>query len=199
MPFVTEELWHALTGNAEDVLIGRDDYITPDVYKIDDKAEADFALVQRVVEAARLVRSTVKLAPSASVPVIVQARTEAGLEALRSASHIIERLARASELTIEAEGTDYSSRDYAAELVGGEARVFVKLPQTSEADRSKEQERLSKELERVRTQRDSVAAKLSNEGFLARAPEQVVSKEREKLASYDAQIEKLETSIQELA
>jgi valyl-tRNA synthetase len=117
---------------------------------------------------------------------------------LRSSSHIIERLVRASELTIESEGTDYSSRDYAAELIGGEARVFVKLPQVSESDRAKEHERLTKELERIRSQRDSITAKLSNEGFISRAPEQVVQKEREKLASYESQIEKLEISIHEL-
>jgi valyl-tRNA synthetase len=42
MPFVTEELWHGLTDQPADVLIGRDDYITADEGKIDDAAEAEF-------------------------------------------------------------------------------------------------------------------------------------------------------------
>ncbi|MDP4243135.1 MAG: class I tRNA ligase family protein, partial [Bacteroidota bacterium] len=199
MPFVTEELWHALTGVPEDVLLGRDDYITPDTYKIDDEAEREFLLVQKTVEAARLIRSTLNLPPSASASIVVQARNAEGLRALQSCSHIIERLARASELTIEAEGTEYSSREYTSELVGGDARVFVKQPTVSVADRAKEHERLSKELVRVRSQFEQVTAKLSNDGFLARAPEQVVLKEREKQSNYADQIEKLEGSLKELA
>ncbi len=198
MPFVTEELWHALTGAPEDTLLGRDDYITPDTYKIDDEAEREFALVQRTIEAARLVRSTLNLAPSATAAVIVQARTEAGLWSLQSTSHIIERLTRASELIVEREGTDYSSREYTSELVGGDARVFVKIPSMSGAERAKEHERLSKELVRVRAQFEQVTAKLSNDGFISRAPEQVVLKEREKQANYADQIEKLEVSLREL-
>jgi valyl-tRNA synthetase len=199
MPFVTEELWHAITGEPESVLIGRDDYITADEGKIDDKAEEEFNFVQRTVEAIRLMRSTVGLAPSKLAEIIVQADAKQDRDLFESARQILERLSRASSLAIQHSGQEYSSREYASELVGGRARVFLKLEQQSEEERIVERQRLSKELERVETQEQQIRAKLSNVSFVERAPAQVIEKEREKHASYSSQIEKLKASIAELA
>ncbi len=199
MPFITEELWHALTGNDENVLIGRDDYVTADDGKIDDNVEADFAFVQRTIEAIRLVRSTIKLAPSKSAEIVLQAGKASDRTLLESARHIMERLGRASSLRIESDDKEYSSREYAGELVGARGRILIKLEQRSDEERKQEKERLSKELERVLSQKEQVSAKLSNEGFVGRAPAHVIEKEREKHASYEAQIEKLKASLEELA
>jgi valyl-tRNA synthetase len=199
MPFVTEELWHAVTGNSADVLLGRDDYITPDIGKIDDQVEADFIYVQKAVEAIRLVRSTLGLPPSRTIELIVQAPEKRDREILEAAQHILERLGRASSLRIEDEGTEYSSRDYASELLAGRGRVLVKLEARSEDEVAQERLRLAKELERLKIQRDQVGTKLTNPTFVERAPAQVVEKEREKHASYISQIEKLEASLSELA
>jgi len=199
MPFVTEELWHALTGEPESVLIGRDDYITADEGKIDDKAEEEFNFVQRTVEAIRLMRSTVGLAPSKSVEIIVQAEAKQDRELFESARQILERMSRASTLVIQESGAEYSSREYATEMIGGRARTFLKLEQQSEQERITERERLSKELERVQSQEQQIRTKLANASFVERAPAPVIEKEREKHASYSSQIEKLKTSIAELA
>lgn len=198
MPFVTEELWHALTGEPESVLIGRDDYITADEGKIDDKAEENFNFVQRTVEAIRLMRSTVGLAPSKPAEIIVQAEAAQDRELFESTRQILERMSRALSLAIQQRGEELSSREYASEMIGGRARVFLKLEQQSETERKMERERLSKELERVIAQEQQISAKLANASFVERAPAPVIEKEREKHASYTSQIEKLKASIAEL-
>jgi valyl-tRNA synthetase len=198
MPFLTEELWHALTGEAANVLIGQDDYITPDTYKIDDEAEAEFAFVQRTIEAVRLLRSTVNYAPSKAIDLVIQLKDGSDLALLESARTIVERMARTSTLTIERTGTEYSSLEYAGELLGGRGQVFVKLEARSEDDRLKERTRLEKELERIVQQLTAVTAKLDNESFVSRAPPAVIVKEREKQTNYGVQVEKLTASLQEL-
>ena len=199
MPFVTEELWHALTGQPPEVLLGRDDFITPDAGKIDEATEATFAFVQKTIEAIRLVRSTLKLPPSKAATVVVQLKNDAELNDLTTAFAIIERLGKAAELRIEKEAQEYSSLEYASELIGGRGRVFVQLEQRSDEDRAKEHVRLTKELERVESQFATLTAKLANESFVGRAPQAVIEKEREKQASYASQIEKLRSSLKQLA
>ena len=199
MPFITEELWHALTDEPLDVLLGRDDYITPDTGKIDDSTELAFGLVQQVIEAARLVRSTLKLAPSQKANIIIRIKNETERSFLENARAIIERLCRAESLRIEVEGNSYSSLEYATALIGGYGQVHVKLEKRSDEELTKELERLTKELERLKAQFNQVSAKLSNQSFVDRAPAAVVEKERDKLSSYGSQIEKLEASLNGLA
>ena len=198
MPFVTEELWHAITDQPVDVLLGRDDYITPDAGKIDEATEADFAFVQKTVEAIRLVRSTLQLAPSKPASIIIQLKNATDQTLLDSARAILERMGRAQSLIIEAEATEYSSMEYASELIGGRGRVFILLEKRSGEDQEKERQRLAKELERVESQCNATRSKLSDEGFVSRAPAQVIQKEREKLANYESQIEKLRLSLTQL-
>ena len=96
MPFVTEELWHGLTGNPDDVLIGRDDYITADEYKIDDEAEEEFEFIQRIIEAARLLRSNAKIAPSKSAEFIIRLKSADDLLLTETSRNIIEKICKVS-------------------------------------------------------------------------------------------------------
>jgi valyl-tRNA synthetase len=113
---------------------------------------------------------------------------------------MLERLAgKTASLTIELEGADYSANEYMSELLGARGQVFLKRPQASGEERLKERERLAKERERISSQLEAVKAKLANEGFVARAPEAVIQKEREKQENYRSQLDKLEATLKELA
>jgi valyl-tRNA synthetase len=212
MPFVTEELWHAITGEPESVLIGRDDYITSDEGKIDDNAETAFEVVKDAVDAIRLIRSTLKLAPSKKADIIIQAREDQGLivhtgptpqqwilNVYESARPIFERFGNASSLRIEPESAaDYSSIEYAGEI-RTRGLVFVKIEERSDEERTKELERLTKERDRVLSLHAQGEAKLMNENFRQRAPLEILKKEEDKLMNYKSQIEQLQASIAELA
>jgi len=72
------------------------------------------------------------------------------------------------------------------------------MPLAELLDVAKEIERINKELKKAQTDYDRINGKLSNEGFLAKAPEQVVAAEREKAAKLSALIENLTASIKNL-
>jgi valyl-tRNA synthetase len=196
MPFVTEELWHGLTGAPEDVFIGRDDYITADEGKIDDAAEAEFEFIQKIVEAARLLRANTKLAPSKPAEFIIRLKNDSDLVLTNSAWTIIEKLCRAEKLALEKDGgIELSAKEYSAELLGGRGQVFMKLEALSLGEEKKEKERLRKEHDRVTKSYESLKAKLADEKFISRAPDHIVAKEKEKLESFKVQMEKLGAQV----
>ena len=196
MPFVTEELWHGLTGNPDDVLIGRDDYITSDEGKIDDKAEEEFEFIQRIIEAARLLRSNAKLTPSKTAEFIIRLKSSDDLKLTETSRNIIEKICKASMLITEPEGgAELSSKEYSSELLSGRGQVFIKQEAQSEEETKKEKERLQKELERITKQYESLLQKLNDEKFTSRAPEQIIVKEKEKLESFKVQMEKLGAQV----
>ncbi len=196
MPFVTEELWHGLTGTPDDVFIGRDDFITADEGKIDDAAEAEFEFIQKIIEAARLLRSNGKIVPSKTAEFIIRLKNERDVTLTESSRNIIEKLIKASSLGIENEGgAELSPKDYSAELLGGRGQIFMKQEQQSEAETAKERERLTKELERVSKNYETLKAKLADDNFVARAPEHIITKEKEKLESFRVQVEKLKAQV----
>ncbi len=197
MPFVTEELWHALTGNDVSVMIGRDDYISADEGKINDSAEANFEFIQRIVESSRLLRANAKIAPSKPVEMIIRVNQDADLTLIETSREIIEKMTRCGSLGIIPEGgPELSNKEYSSDLVGGRAQVFLKLEAVSEEDSKKEKDRLQKELERILKQYEALKSKLSDEKFTSRAPQDIISKEKVKLASFLSQIEKLKVGIE---
>ncbi|HEX5315891.1 MAG TPA: class I tRNA ligase family protein, partial [Candidatus Kapabacteria bacterium] len=200
MPFVTEELWHALTGEPESVLLGKDDYITADEGKIDEEEESKFAIVQDAIEAVRLVRSTLKLSPSKQAEIVVQAResSEGIMGILESSRTILESLGNASTLIIANSLREYPSKEYASEI-RQRVRVFVKIQERSEEEKSKERMRLTKELVRVQSLYEQGRGKLENENFRNRAPVEILQKEHDKLVNYKSQLEQLQSSIADLS
>jgi valyl-tRNA synthetase len=180
------------------VLMGKDDFVTGDKYKLDDEAEKKFEFVQRTVEAVRLLRASNNLAPSKPIDLIIAVKEASDSELINEARTIIEKMTRAASFEVRTGNVELSSVEYASELIGGRGQAFMKLEQRSEADKQKERERLQKELERITVQLNAVVAKLGNEGFVARAPEQVIVKEREKEVSYREQIQKLEGTLSQL-
>jgi valyl-tRNA synthetase len=77
--------------------------------------------------------------------------------------------------------------------------VEIYLPLKGLIDVEKETARLNKELEKLEKEIKRLAGKLSNEGFLKKAPEQVVAGEKEKLAGYEEKKKSVESRIQDLA
>ena len=80
--------------------------------------------------------------------------------------------------------------------ITNDAKLYMPLAEL--LDVAKEIERINKELKKAQTDYDRINGKLSNEGFLAKAPEQVVAAEREKAAKLSALIENLTASIKNL-
>jgi len=180
MPFVTEELWQALPGPRDGTLAGaRWPVVQTDLR--DAEAEARFGLVQGLVSAVRNIRAEYGVAPARAVRVFVQPATLDAAEACNAEQRTIERLGRIERLERSAPPSGVGAH---AVLADGSA-VFVPLGDAIDVER--ECGRLRDEVTRLDTQLAAVARTLGNERFLAKAPADVVARERAKESSWREQ------------
>jgi valyl-tRNA synthetase len=191
MPFVTDELWTALTGG-ESVMAaqwpgrlaagrdaGRDGSRDAGRGSLaalaDPAAEAEAGALMRLVTEVRRFRSDQGLRPTQPVPAVL-----AGIEATALAAH--EARIRAL-LRLTAAGDDFTP----TASVHAEG-ITVRLDTAATIDVAAERRRLAKDLAAAQAEVDSAERKLSNESFLQRAPAEVVAKNRGRLAAAQAEI-----------
>jgi valyl-tRNA synthetase len=177
MPFITEALWAALPGTREPVLAGAA-WPRPDPAFADPEAEDHFARVQAVVSAVRNIRAEYGVAPGRTVRAVVQPASLDAVESFNAEQRTIERLAKIARLETGAAPSGVGAH---AVLADGSA-VFVPLGDA--IDVARECARLQEELTRLDGQLAGLAKTLSNERFLARAPADVVARERAKEQSW---------------
>ncbi len=190
MPFVTEEIWHALKTREEGEDCMSSSY--PTINEVDDKLIADVALIQDVVANVRDVRN--KKALKKNDLLQLQAIKTPRLEDLLSQSgfkELLFKLAVIDELSLSDE-----EADNAVSFVSGVEKFAVLLDE--EIDVEAELANLSKELEYQKGFVSSIEKKLSNERFVSGAPEAVVNKERKKLADGLERVKAIEASIEKL-
>jgi valyl-tRNA synthetase len=191
MPFVTEELWAHLPGTGGGVLAHRA-WPAPDRTLEDEAAEAEFGLVQALVGAIRTIRAEYHVPPSSTLRAVVAPASDAATRGFAAEAEAIARLAK----------LDAVRSDEPAEGVGGHAvlpdgtALFVPLGDA--IDVAQECRRLTAELERIDGQLRSVSGKLANENFIARAPADVVERERDKERSWREQRETLAAKLRAL-
>ncbi|HEX6449212.1 MAG TPA: valine--tRNA ligase [Trebonia sp.] len=181
MPFVTDELWCALTGE-DSVMLAP----WPEFSFSDPAAEAEVASLMRLVTEIRRFRSDQGLKPGQRVPARL-----AGIEGTTLASHedAIRSLLR---LTPPEDGFAVS----ASLAVEG---VTVELNLAGTVDVEAERKRMEKDLAAARKEVAQATGKLGNESFMAKAPAEVVAKTRQRLADAEADITRLEGRLAALA
>ncbi len=189
MPFVTEELWQHLRPRADGDSILRQELPTADRSLIDPGVEAQMGFVQRTIEAVRQIRSEKGIPPGQAITLEFRTGPEHPEETLRQYEGYFQRLARVQELIFLHAGSE--PRPRASAVVDGE-EIFV--PLFGLIDIGAEHAKLGKEIDRLQKMVAAIKAKLANAHFLARAPKDVVDREKEKLASFEPAIEKLNRS-----
>ncbi|WP_228975131.1 valine--tRNA ligase [Streptomyces sp. DH12] len=173
VPFVTDTLWTTLTGG-ESLVVA--DWPRDSGFR-DDVAEREIELVQRVVTEVRRFRSDQGLQPGQKVP----ARLDLAGTALAPHEAAIRQLLR-----LQPEGEGFHAT---ASLPVAGATVALDLSGT--IDVAAERKRLAKDLAAAEKERAQAQAKLGNEAFLAKAPDQVVEKIRTRLAQADEDIARI--------
>jgi valyl-tRNA synthetase len=181
MPFVTEELWQK-TATRDQWLIAAQ---WPTYKGLDDEdADAEIEWVIRFVSEVRSVRAEMNVPAGAKVPcVLVAAGTETRRRAAAWENEII-RLARLASLGFEEKVPKGS-----AQIVLGEATVA--LPLEGVIDFAAERQRLSKELEKIARDMAAIDGRLSNPGFVAKAPPEVLEESRDRKSELEARRAKL--------
>lgn len=189
IPFITEELWQAVAPLAgkTGASIMCQPYPRPDQARIDEQATATVQLLKNIVNACRTLRGEMKLSPAERVPLLI-----AGDHSLLTDfSSYLRALAKLSEVTILPDGLPDTDAPVA---VVGDYRLMLKI----EINVAAECERLGKEISRIEAEIGKARAKLDNPDFIQRAPEKVVLQEKERLAAFNATLEKLEEQLKKL-
>jgi len=172
MPFVTEVIWKQM--NASDSLLLIESWPVLDITQSDTEAEDAFIFLQQCIVCVRNIRSQHNVEPKKLIQLVVCADTETCI-LLRAQSKLIHSLARVETMTFvdtPPEGLDY------ARAICGATQLFV--PLMGLIDVPKELSRITGELADVERYLATIAQKLSNQDFLAKAPEQVVTTMRAK-------------------
>jgi len=197
MPFVSETLWRRLPvpagrGREESLVVARWPERRPE--REDPAAEAEFAALQELIGVIRALRSEYNVPPSQRVEARLNGVPEVLRRALAAESRALRPLAGVESVV---EGAGERGEAGAHAVLRNGAELFLPLAGVIDLDR--ERERLRKELERVDGQLRGVASKLANEQFVARAPAEVVAREREKETGLREQRERLLQKLAALA
>ena len=141
----------------------------------------------------RNIRGEMKLGNAVRLPVLLQGVTADEQASLSRNENQFKALAKVESLTIVGEHDDVPLSSQS--LVGS---VKVLVPMKGLIDPSAEIARLQKVRDKLQTQADAIAKKLSNEGFVAKAPANVVEAEKAKLAELTGQIGEVDRQVGEL-
>jgi valyl-tRNA synthetase len=193
VPFITEELWQKLPGREADELLAVAAWPETRDALIDAEAEARFAIVQDAISAIRNIRAEYRVSPKTQVGVVVTGRTPEARRAFEGERETITRLAQIRALRLD--GRRASDAGAHAVLADG-SEVFVAL--TGAIDVQQECRRLTEELTRLDQQLAGLTGKLTNPQFVARAPAEVVAKEREKERAWRDQRQALADKLKSL-
>jgi len=179
VPFITEELWQKLPGRAADELLAGAAWPRPRPDLADATADARFARIQEVIVAIRNIRAEYRIAPKARIAATVTTG-DAGLKrAIEGERETILRLAQLAELALDGKaGGGGPGGPGGHAVLGDGSAVFV--PLSGAIDVQQECRRLAGEVARLDQQLAALAAKLTNQNFVARAPAEVVARERDK-------------------
>ncbi|MBL4634937.1 MAG: valine--tRNA ligase, partial [Kofleriaceae bacterium] len=194
IPFVTEEIWEKLPkpahfGDSLMVTV----YPTVNPKLIDEDAERDMQLVHDVIGAARTLRSTYNVPPAQKIAIEIRAPEAKRRAVLVEWQGIIQTVGRL-EVTICESGEPIPQSANA--IIGGDIEVIVALAGLVDLDA--ERARINKEIARATKEISGIERKLSNEKFLARAPDAVVEEQRRRLVEETQRKELLGQALEQL-
>ena len=195
VPFITETLWRRVAGAlGEDAgSIMRQPFPNADELPPDAEAEAAIDWLKQVVTAVRNLRGEMNLSPATNIELLLQAGSGQDRRLLAETEHLLRRLAKVAELRWLG---DEEPLPPAAMQVVGELKVVV--PLAGLIDVESERERLNRELGKLDKDLARVRAKLDNGSFIAKAPKEVVAKERQKRVALDGRAAALRQQLERL-
>ena len=198
IPFITEELWQTIGPKSGKNLsqqpaqsIALQAYPVSEPNKIDPKSEAWMNEVKAIVDACRNLRGEMQISPAQKLPLWISGDRSF----LEKAVPYLSALAKLSEVKIVDNESDLE-RDAPESPIAlvGQHKLLLKV----EIDPKVEQLRLSKEIARLAGEINKCQSKLGNEGFVARAPAEVIDQEKKRLAEFEASHAKLSQQLNKL-
>ncbi|MDY4316822.1 valine--tRNA ligase [Pectobacterium actinidiae] len=181
IPFITETIWlrvKALKGISADTIMLQP-FPEFDAAQEDTLALNDLEWIKQAIIAVRNIRAEMNIAPGKPLEVLLRDVTAEAQRRVEDNRSFIQTLARLESITLLPAG-DKGPVSVTKLIEGAE----LLIPMAGLIDKAAELDRLTKEVAKIEAEIGRIESKLSNEGFVARAPEAVVAKEREKLDGY---------------
>ena len=189
MPFITEEIFSKLPTGEKSIMISQWPKHSEELNFAD--AEKQMQIIMDAIRSVRNIRSQMNVVPSKKAKLIIVAEDTSVFENSRG---YFEKLASASETVVTSvkDGID----DNAVNVVVEGATIYIPLDDL--VDREKEIERLEKELKTLEGEIKRVEGKLSNEGFVKKAPAKVIEEEKKKGEKYAKMLSEVKESLSKL-
>jgi valyl-tRNA synthetase len=196
MPYISEEIWQRVAPLAgiSGPTIMHQPYPQPDSNGLDCEAEDEMHWVMEFIIGIRKIRSGMNIAPSKPLPVLLQNGSSEDRQRLQRNSMFLARLARTESITwLEA---NESTPESATSLLG-EMRILV--PMAGLIDKEAELARLEREMAKLTKEIERTNDKLGNANFTAKAPAELVTKERQRLAEAETALNQLRAQQSRIA
>jgi len=192
IPFVTEEIYSKI-GAEEETCLSLAAWPKHQEALIDIKASAQMQVIIDIISAIRNVRAQWNIKPNETVDAFI-VPAEASLQGLLTENSVdIQRLARLKGLTVDLKVPVLKN---AATAVSGTTKIYV--PLEGLIDLEVEKKRMSADITQKRKSIDSLEARLNNDDFTSKAPEDIIIKEKERLDSLKKQIITIEDVLANL-
>lgn len=191
MPFVTEHIWQNLPVTGDSIVTASWPVVKPELSN--EQSKRDMEQLMEIIRAVRNTRSEVNTPMSKQIPMMIKTNSQAISERLETERPFIERFCNPSILTISTD-VEIPEEVITTAVTGGS----VILPLEGLIDMEKEIARLEKELEKWQKELERVDKKLSNEKFVAKAPEKIINEEKEKQALYTEKYNSVQERLNQL-
>ena len=188
LPFMTEEIWQQIPAGVRDsgATIMLQPFPEQDTALIDVEVEAEVAWIKSVVTATRNIRGEMDISFAKQIPVLFQNGNAVDKSRLEHNESLLQFLIKPESLTwLEA---DAQAPVSATSLVGD---MQVLVPMSGLIDKDAEIQRLDKEIDRKEKDKQRAEGKINNPGFVAKAPAEVVQKEKDKVIELGSAITQL--------
>ncbi|WP_295915864.1 valine--tRNA ligase [Anaerovibrio lipolyticus] len=196
MPFITEEIWQHIPHEGKSIMVSQwpaeDKTITA---LIDEASESSMTTIMETIKTIRALRLEVNAAPSKKSEVVLNFTDESLRQVFADNEGYLTVLASAEPVTHMAAGAEKPENAMAGVVNG----VEIFLPLKDLIDVEKETARLNGEMAKLEKEISRLDKKLSNQGFLAKAPADVVAGEKEKLVGYQEKMDAVKARLEDLA
>ena len=192
MPFITEEIYTHLINDGRSIMISEWPEYSEELNFASD--EAKMGIIMDAIRSTRNIRAEMNVPPSRRAKMIFVSAGESERATLAEGTSFFQRLAGASEVVVQADKSGIPS-DAVGTVIAG-AEIFIPLDEL--IDIEKEIERLNKEKANLEGELKRVEGKLSNEGFVAKAPPKVIEEEKAKREKYQDMYKKVAERLESL-
>jgi valyl-tRNA synthetase len=198
MPHVTEEIWQAINSNDNEGSAG---YLATQAYPegdpnlVDDRLEAQFTLIFETIRSIRNLRAEAEIKPGLQIEAVLQTENDRERQTLLQGETYIKNLAKVGNLSICKDIPDNLGQT----IAGVVDTVQLLIPLSGVVDLTQLKQKIEKNIARLEGAIASLQGRLNNEGYVKKAPPEVVATAQAELESSQQQVIILRSRLTELA